>query len=155
MNNIVNWFTRKNRIVLAVSSLILTLSIYYANDSFRFLSTTEKIVEYSFFFFSYLAVFSVLSLFINEERLNSWIKFSLWWSVFIIFMLILLPDKCDMFPLCGQTVKIANFVGYPILGLFYLIINKFFSHTKYFKYLLALLILIVAIALSIFISIIV
>ncbi len=114
-----NWSNKKVNILYFLSFLFVVVVMYLINDSTN-TKFIKKLSE-SFFWLSVpVFISSLITLFLNERVFQSWKKFTNYFLVLSVIVILITPTSThgmDFFPIIKETVTIALATVYSVISL--------------------------------------
>lgn len=128
-----NWaLNHKVNLKYSLLSALIVIFAFYININFRDRSITIELSESFFWLTVPILVFSIITLFLKAEVFNSWIKFTKYYFIASVIIILITPTSShglDFFPIVKETVTIFLSALYSVISLF-LIMSKFFKKSN-------------------------
>lgn len=118
----------KNKsLIFVIFFLISGILAFYIND-ITYVKTTKKLSEFVFWMSVPAFIFSVISLFVREEVARKWRKFSNYFLLASVVIILLTPNSShgmDIYPLIKENVTIALATLYSTISLLLVLYTSF------------------------------
>ncbi len=123
---------KNNSILYTLFFLISGALSFYININYRFYQITIELSEFVFWMSVPAFIFSVITLFVREEVARKWRKFSNYFLLASVVIILLTPNSShgmDIYPLIKENVTIVLATLYSVISLL-LILYKSFKNTR-------------------------
>ncbi|MFZ2522945.1 MAG: hypothetical protein WAW92_01000 [Minisyncoccia bacterium] len=116
-----NWLTRsRNKLAPSLCFLISMVSAFIVNVEFRYYQITIDLSEFVFWMSVPAFIFSIIVLFLNENASKSWQKFTAYFMLISVAIILITPNSShgmDIFSLTRENVTIVLASLYSIVSL--------------------------------------
>jgi len=130
MNKIIEWFTKKNVLVISLlGSLIFFCVLFYINNFYLKADYSCGIYCDTFWIFSLIfipiLIGSIITYKMKSYVFSNWIKFTFWFFIFSFLILLLVPFKCDVYlRICKESLTWFFSVIYSLISLILIIFKS-------------------------------
>jgi hypothetical protein len=119
---------KTNRLKYSLIFLLVLVVSYYVNTNYRYYDIVGALSEFTFWMGFSIFILAVISVFIKENAYTSWKKFTNYFLVFAVLVILITPTSThgmDFFPITKETVTIALSALYAVISLPLIIYKSF------------------------------